>query len=47
VEALHDFAKAPVAKDLFSIDVNSRFEINPGVKDMEKVKRFLTQLNPV
>jgi len=47
VEALHDFAKAPVAKDLFSIDVNSRFEINPGVKDIEKVKRFLTQLNPV
>ncbi|MFN2437867.1 MAG: phosphoribosylanthranilate isomerase [Chitinophagaceae bacterium] len=30
---------------LFAVDVNSRFEISPGVKDMEKVKRFISVLN--
>jgi phosphoribosylanthranilate isomerase len=28
-------------KQLFALDVNSRFEISPGVKDMEKVAIFL------
>ncbi|NCI46960.1 phosphoribosylanthranilate isomerase [Sediminibacterium soli] len=40
-EALAEFAKDPVAKDLFSIDVNSRFEISPGSKDMDKLKTFI------
>lgn len=30
---------------LFSVDVNSRFEISPGIKDMEKVQRFIAELN--
>jgi len=30
---------------LFAVDVNSRFEISPGVKDMEKLQRFITELN--
>lgn len=29
---------------LFAIDVNSRFEISPGVKDLQQVKTFLEQL---
>ncbi|HEX7692756.1 MAG TPA: phosphoribosylanthranilate isomerase [Sediminibacterium sp.] len=41
LEALTAFGKDPVAKDLFSIDVNSRFEISPGIKDMEKLKQFI------
>jgi phosphoribosylanthranilate isomerase len=41
LEALAAFSKDPVAKDLFSIDVNSRFEISPGIKDMEKLKQFI------
>jgi phosphoribosylanthranilate isomerase len=41
LEALTAFSKDPVAKDLFSIDVNSRFEISPGIKDMEKLKQFI------
>lgn len=28
-------------KSLFALDVNSRFEISPGVKDMEKVAAFM------
>ena len=34
----------PVAQKLFSIDINSKFEIAPGVKDVKKVKQFVEQL---
>jgi phosphoribosylanthranilate isomerase len=40
-----EFIKEPVAKDLFVVDVNSRFESSPGVKDMEKVKQFITEIH--
>ena len=33
-----------VAKDLFAIDINSKFEIMPGVKDMDKVKEFVSKV---
>jgi phosphoribosylanthranilate isomerase len=26
---------------LYGVDVNSRFEVKPGFKDVEKIKRFL------
>ncbi len=38
---LKAFSEDAVAKDLFSIDINSRFETSPGVKDMEKLKPFI------
>ena len=44
MDNLKDFAADPVAKDLFSIDINSKFELSPGIKDMEKVKNFVTKL---
>lgn len=34
-----------VAANLFAIDINSKFETEPGVKDMEKVKNFIKELN--
>lgn len=40
-ERLKEFACRPVAKALFALDINSKFEINLGVKDMEKVKQFV------
>ncbi len=40
-----EFRKDPVAKDLFVVDINSRFETSPGVKDMEKVKKFINEIN--
>lgn len=40
-----EFMKDPVAKDLMVVDINSRFEITPGVKDMEKVSNFIKELN--
>jgi phosphoribosylanthranilate isomerase len=30
---------------LYAVDVNSRFEIEPGVKDMMKVQQFVNKLN--
>jgi phosphoribosylanthranilate isomerase len=38
------FMKEPVAQKMFSIDINSRFEIAPGVKDVKKVKDFVDKL---
>jgi len=40
-EELAEFVKDPVAKDLFSIDVNSKFETIPGLKDMQAVEKFV------
>jgi phosphoribosylanthranilate isomerase len=41
---LNEFAKEPVAKKLFGIDINGKFEVSPGVKDMEKIKVFVENL---
>jgi phosphoribosylanthranilate isomerase len=43
-ESLKTFQKEEVAKDLFAIDINSKFEVMPGVKDMDKVKGFVESL---
>lgn len=43
-EKLKAFQKEEVAKDLFAVDINSKFEVMPGVKDMEKVKGFVENL---
>ncbi|MGE5107982.1 MAG: phosphoribosylanthranilate isomerase [Sphingobacteriales bacterium] len=39
------FAQEPVAKALFAVDINSKFETSPGVKDMKLVKEFMRNLN--
>lgn len=44
VPLVQQFRKEPVARDLFVIDLNSRFEIAPGVKDMGKVGRFVEEM---
>jgi len=42
---LKKFQQDPVAKALFAIDINSKFETSPGVKDMKKVETFIKELN--
>lgn len=37
---INDFTKSKAAKALFAVDVNSRFEKSPGVKDMLLVENF-------
>ena len=41
---LKEFAKEPVARKLFSIDINSKFELEPGIKDMGKIRKMLEDL---
>jgi phosphoribosylanthranilate isomerase len=41
VERLRAFEREPVARKLFAIDINSKFETSPGVKDLKKVRAFL------
>ena len=41
VERLKTFEREPVARKFFAIDINSKFETSPGVKDLKKVRAFL------
>lgn len=43
-EALAEFRKDPVAKSLFAVDINSKFESAPGIKEMDKVEKFIAEL---
>ncbi len=42
---IKEFLTEPVANDMFAVDINSRFEISPGVKDMDKVREFVQKLS--
>ena len=44
IDQIKDFLKDPVSKDLFVIDISSRFEIAPGLKDMSKIKSFVDEI---
>jgi phosphoribosylanthranilate isomerase len=41
---LREFLQLDMSKKLFSIDINSKFEIGAGVKNMEKVREFVKNL---
>ncbi len=47
VDQLIKFSKTTVAKDLFSLDVNSKFEKSPGVKDMQLLQQFIQQIKVI
>lgn len=44
IEKLKTFAQEPAANALFAIDINSKFEVSAGVKDLVKVKDFISEL---
>jgi phosphoribosylanthranilate isomerase len=44
VAELQQLLLQPAAKALFALDVNSKFETSPGVKDMGKVRQFYDQI---
>lgn len=46
-EKLGSFAREPVARKLFSIDINSKFEVSPGVKDLKKIKVMLDGIRSI
>lgn len=43
-EKLKEFVQEPVGKKLFAIDINSKFEVSAGIKDIEKVRKFVKEL---
>lgn len=45
IENIKEFQKSNASKHCFAIDVNSKFEIEPGLKHIEKVIEFKNQLN--
>ncbi len=44
MNSLRAFAAGGHGENLFAVDVNSKLESSPGVKDMEKVRRFAAAL---
>jgi phosphoribosylanthranilate isomerase len=44
VEKLKTFATDDIAKKMFAIDINSKFETSPGVKDIQKINSFVEKL---
>ncbi|NNK75518.1 MAG: phosphoribosylanthranilate isomerase [Maribacter sp.] len=44
LDAIKEFIKRPESKYCHAIDVNSKFEIAPGLKDIEKLKDFIKDL---
>jgi phosphoribosylanthranilate isomerase len=45
VEKLNTFATLPEAKALFAIDINTKFEHLPGIKNMEAINEFIKKVN--
>ena len=43
-QRLKDFEAEDAGNKLFAVDINSRFEVSPGMKDMEKVLQFVSTL---
>ena len=43
-EKLKQFVKENIAKKIFAVDINSKFETSPGVKDLKKVREFVENL---
>jgi len=43
-EKLKAFAQEEAARKLFALDINSKFEFSPGVKDMDRVKKFIQEM---
>ncbi|MEI9958710.1 MAG: phosphoribosylanthranilate isomerase [Ferruginibacter sp.] len=41
---LNEFAQKPEAKALFAIDISTKFETMPGIKDIQLIKNFTQQL---
>lgn len=43
-DKLNEFAALPEAEKLFAVDINSRFEISSGVKNIEKIREFVKKI---
>lgn len=46
LNSIKEFFKMDASKYCFAIDLNSKFEVEPGFKDIEKLKIFIQNLKP-
>jgi phosphoribosylanthranilate isomerase len=42
---VEEFLKDAASKDMVAVDISSRFESHPGIKDLDKVRHFITELS--
>ena len=47
IDGLKEFLKSPAAKKCYAIDVNSRFEKKPGIKNKIKLQKFKKLLHEI
>ncbi|REG90195.1 phosphoribosylanthranilate isomerase [Winogradskyella sediminis] len=45
IENIIEFKQSPASKYCYAFDVNSKFEIKPGLKNIEELKKFRTHLS--
>ena len=45
IASINEFTKRPESQYCHALDVNSKFEIEPGLKDIEKLKKFKKALS--
>lgn len=44
MDSIQEFMQRPESRHCYAVDVNSKFEIGPGLKDIEKLKDFIKNL---
>ncbi len=47
IEIIHSLTKTDGGKYLFSLDINSRFETSPGVKNILVIEKFLREIKTI
>ncbi|TDX00947.1 phosphoribosylanthranilate isomerase [Dinghuibacter silviterrae] len=47
VENVRKFAQGPAGENMFAIDVNSKFEVRPGLKDLDLLKPFIEAVHTI
>ncbi len=45
LNSINEFFKTKASRYCFALDLNSKFEVEPGLKDIKKLKQFINQLN--
>ena len=45
VKSLKSFLKQPESKHCYAIDINSKFEIKPGLKDIKELEKFKSSMS--
>ena len=47
IENIKEFKKSPASKYCYAIDVNSKFEIEPGLKNINELEKFKNEISHV